>query len=267
MIKNPTFGSDAELFLKTLSGDLFPSCGLVGGTKEKPRSLGEGFYIQEDNVSVEFNIPVCKEKDQFVKAVERGVMKVSKELPPSLRIDMQMSSHSFPSAYIDWIPQAKVFGCEPDYNAWTLEQNPKPSAPDPYLRTAAAHIHIGWDNPTSDDQIKLIKMADIFVSLPYIETSPDRTRRQLYGKAGCFRPKDYGVEHRVLDNFWIFSKSNIASVWSGYQKAIEAVNLDLKIDDEDIPEIIRAINEYEEHTCLTLYRKYWSRLKSMREGM
>jgi len=265
MIKNPTFGSDAEVFIRTLTDEVFPSCGLVGGTKDKPRSLGEGYFIQEDNVLVEFNIPPVKTSKAFASAFLTALRKVKNELPPSVRI-ANFCSVSMNAAYIRHIVQAQVFGCDPDYNAWNMTQNDKPQAEDPLLRTAAAHVHIGWDEPIAEDQINLIKMADIFVSIPSIKESSDRVRRQLYGKAGCFRPKDYGVEHRVLDNYWIFDPVYATAVFNRYEKAIKAVNAKLQIDEEDVSKIQQAINTYDYNLGWELYKKYNTKLAVAPQG-
>ena len=53
-----SIGCDPEFFLLK-NKQPHSAIDLVGGTKEKPKPLpkGKGFSVQEDNVSVEFNIP------------------------------------------------------------------------------------------------------------------------------------------------------------------------------------------------------------------
>lgn len=262
-IANVTFGSDAEVFLKTLTQEFFPVCDLVGGTKERPRSLGDGYFIQEDNVALEFNIPVCKDSKSFQQAFSVAFVKIAKEIPKSLIMSTETAAN-FSPVYISQIPQAQVFGCDPDYNVWELSENPKPFCDMPYLRTAAAHVHIGWEDPTDEDRIALVKFSDIFVStLSWMY--PDRLRRKLYGKAGAFRPKDYGIEHRVLSNEWIFDPKEINRIFNGYLQAIEAVNLNLQIEPTDEALIQKAINSYDSDTCSLLWNKYDKKLKTAKQ--
>ena len=35
----------------------------------------------------------------------------------------------------------------------------------------------------------------------------------MYGKAGAFRPKPYGMEYRVLSNFWLTSDVHMGNVF------------------------------------------------------
>ena len=60
-------GSDPETFLMDKAGKYISSVGLIGGSKDHPMSIGEGCFVQEDNVTVEFNTPPTANKQEFVK--------------------------------------------------------------------------------------------------------------------------------------------------------------------------------------------------------
>ena len=68
-ITNFTVGADPELFLEQ-NGKIISSEGIIGGSKHKPKRInGYGRYVQEDNVMVEFNIPPCESKEDFVNEI------------------------------------------------------------------------------------------------------------------------------------------------------------------------------------------------------
>jgi hypothetical protein len=96
------------------------------------------------------------------------------------------------------------------------------------LRVAAGHVHVGW---TEDANIldarhlrhcrDLVKQFDWFLGAWSIRHDKDLTRRKLYGKAGSYRPKPYGMEYRTLSNFWISSPAKRTAVWNRMQEAVE----------------------------------------------
>jgi hypothetical protein len=53
----------------------------------------------------------------------------------------------------------------------------------------------------------------MFLGLWSVIRDPDTKRRELYGKAGAFRFKPYGVEYRVLSNFWLHTPDRMEYVW------------------------------------------------------
>lgn len=202
-----TLGCDPEFFLKDkASGKLIASCGRVGGSKEHPLPIDDkGHAIQEDNVAVEFCIPPASDILQWDTSIQFVMGHIS-ELVSKQGLTINLSaSEIFPDDELQ-TQQAKEFGCDPDYNAYTLDQNPRPSATDPCLRSAGGHIHFGWGDSTDDQAIRIIKASDLFLGIPSVLMDTDERRKELYGKAGAFRRKPYGVEYRTLSNFWLKTK-------------------------------------------------------------
>lgn len=256
---NVAFGSDAEVFLHDMTGRPFPVCGLVGGTKQQPKPLGiDGYFIQEDNCALEFNIPVCKTRDEWARAFNTALKLINTAVPGHFQLH-NVAVAEFDKAFLE-IPQTQVFGCEPDFNAWTMDMNATPEVPEGKegMRTAAAHVHISWDKPDEEQRIALVRASDIFVSLYDVQETEDKTRRLMYGKAGAFRFKEYGIEHRVLSNDWIWAKEG--RVWDRYHNALQYLNLGGSIDAEDFTPIQQAINSYDVKAARDLHEKYYSKL-------
>lgn len=222
MVKNFKIGADPELFLAN-GDEIISAEGIIGGTKNKPKFISEnGHAIQEDNVMIEFNIPPCEEPQGFVTEINF----VKDYLDQLVRLyDYNLNFSA--SAYLDEkflkTPQALQFGCEPDLNVYLKEINEAPQAGG-NLRTCGGHIHIGYDNPTQETSEMIVYAMDIMLGLESLSLDKDTERRKMYGNAGCFRFKDYGVEYRTLSNFWIQNDELINWTFNKTQEAIELVN-------------------------------------------
>jgi hypothetical protein len=237
-----TKGADPELFLrKKLTGEFISSVGLIGGSKDFPYPIGEGCAVQEDNVAVEFNIPPCKTADEFVRTINYNLAYLRDQMEPlGLELCIQPSA-TFGDDQLE-THAAKEFGCEPDFNAWKDgTQNPRPRANDPNLRSAGGHIHV--EVPDGLDCLEIVKAMDLFVGCMMLEFDTDVDRRQLYGKAGAFRKKPYGVEYRTASNMWIKSDESIRWAWEQTEKAVAFVSEGNKLSEEDGYLIQKCINE------------------------
>lgn len=254
MITEVLRGADPELFLVDLQGNPVTSIGKVGGSKQFPRSLGNGYALQEDNVAVEFNIPPANNLKQFQASIQytlgflREEMKtkgLELKIVPTLEFTINDLMH----------PQAQELGCEPDYNAWIDEVNPRPQAPET-LRSSGGHLHIGYAKPNKKTSLKLIKAHDLFCGVASVLYDSDTKRREIYGKAGAHRIKDYGVEYRTLSNFWIASEELMEWVYNQSEKAVQFVN-----DGREIPakwgrKIVECINTSNKNLVAEIDREF-----------
>lgn len=219
---NLTVGADPEFFFSDMKNKLISSIGIVGGSKEAPKPIDNyGHFIQEDNVSVEFNIPPCSTSDQFVDSIHYVLKHVYDNYAVPNQLELQIiPSGIFTDDQLE-APAAKVFGCEPDFNAWTGNMNTRPEAGHGgRMRTCGGHIHVGYSNPTPDDQKAIVRAMDMFIGLPSVLMDEDNERRTMYGKAGAYRPKSYGAEYRTVSNFWIRSRE--LTKWA-FEQTIRAV--------------------------------------------
>jgi hypothetical protein len=250
-----SIGADPEIFAQDTAGMLRSCIGLIGGTKEQPRWLDDNrsIGVQEDNVAAEYCFSPAQNEEQFVQAVTLGRSAVASLLKQhGLQLSTK-ASHSFDASELQH-PMALVFGCDPDFNAWELKQNEKPTADDISLRSCGGHVHIGLDNCTEPmEQVRLTKLMDLHLGLWSVIEDPDNQRRKLYGTAGCFRPKSYGIEYRTLSNYWIFDNSNIRSI---YTRARSAVTDFIKGENVNNEQIRTAIDTGDKKLSQYLIKTY-----------
>lgn len=246
LLSNVTIGADIEVFLKNkISGDIVSAEGIIKGSKDFPFRFMESnpFYATSlDNVMAEFCIPPARTRVEFREAIETAMHYIQANVPGDL------SLFAFPSARIDGkylqTENAKLFGCEPDFDAWKNgSMNPRPAGQETDLRSCGGHIHIGYDEPQMEANLNLIKAMDIFIGLASVIQEPDNERKSLYGKAGAFRWKDYGVEYRTVSNYYINSPELTHWAFDSTMQAINFVNDENKISKTESDGIQLAINK------------------------
>ena len=254
-ISNVLRGADPELFLRSIA-DNSPvvSIGLIGGSKQIPRSIGGGFAVQEDNVAVEYNIPPADNKAKFSASIHHVLAYLKQELEPrGFKLDIS-ATMDFAVAQLQH-PQAQELGCEPDFNAWTGKVNPRPEAPET-LRSSGGHIHIGYDNPNVELSREIIKVHDLFCGVASVMYDNDTRRREIYGKAGAHRIKDYGVEYRTLSNFWIKTPEITEWVYEQSEKAIDFLNKGNHISLKWGRDIIKCINTGDKELLASIDKQF-----------
>lgn len=201
-----TIGADPEFFVAK-GGKPISAHGLIPGNKKVPHKVGDG-AVQVDGMALEFNINPSYNEEEFIKNLDSVMATIMSMVP-----GYDFYSHpvaDFGLEYIQAQPEeAKILGCEPDYNAYTMQANPTPDGEKPF-RTASGHIHIGWTNgvdPFDADHFnacaRLARTLDYTLGVPSLLWDKDDRRRELYGKAGAFRPKPYGMEYRTLSCAWL----------------------------------------------------------------
>ncbi len=244
-------GADPELMLVSPAGELTSAIPFIDGTKESPLAVAGG-AVQRDNVMAEFNVEPSGTLEGFTDNMRQVLGELAKMVAPNLLT--VRASAEYPDAELD-NEEARIFGCDPDFNSWTMRinlfDNTKAAAA---LRSAGGHWHVGYKDETKEmledpyGKAEVIKLLDIFMGIPSILIDTDETaplRRSLYGKAGAHRPKPYGVEYRALGNFWVqspdlvqlmYQLSDIAVGLCAEGKSPEIISL------ADPRRVIRAIN-------------------------
>ena len=190
-LNNVTIGADPELFIiNEKTKRVVSSVGRIPGEKGNPYvadDMPAGFGLETDNILAEFNIPPVATGEAFVNNIEYMKQYIDKYVK---NIDSNLGILCAASKMVDAgqlnSEQAQLFGCDPDFNAYTEEQNVKPEGNKTRLRSAGFHIHIGYNNPNIDTSVALIKYLDMYLGVPSVIKDRDKRRRSLYGKAGCF---------------------------------------------------------------------------------
>lgn len=236
-------GADIEVFLKEKETDRIVSAeGHIKGSKYDPHRFDEEntyFSTSLDNVLAEFTIPPALSPEDFLNYINKGLGYINQTLPDHL------CTIATPCANLEdeflFTDNGMTFGCEPDFNAYTNNVNEKNPFVDYTLRTGGGHIHIGYKDPEKFDQqtylgdperSRIVKALDLFIGIPSVIMEPDNERKQLYGCAGSFRPKPYGVEYRTLSNYYLQDEKLTKWVYNSAKKAIDWLNSGQDIDND-----------------------------------
>ena len=219
---NVKVGADPELFVKK-NEEFYSAYKLVPGNKKAPFLVNDG-AVQVDGMALEFNITPSEDKNTFVHNINSVLSQLREMVPKEYDFSKHPTVH-FPSEYMEEQPmEALLLGCEQDYNAYSRSPAHYRGMGD--IRTAGGHVHIGWTeeaDPLETSHFlsccQLTIQLDYFLGLPSLFLDDDSERRKYYGAAGTFRPKPYGLEYRVLSNFWIFDDRYIELVFTQTQRA------------------------------------------------
>jgi len=216
-------GADPEFFLKKGGKDV-SAYGLVPGDKRDPHKVKDG-AVQRDGLAVEFNIDPAESEDQFVHNIDSVMAQLRDMIPNDVEFNINPHVEFDTKYYEDQPDETKELGCDPDYNAYTMQSNKSPEASP--LRAAGGHVHIGWtegqdvsDRHHVECCADLAKQLDFYLGVPSVLLDEDKTRRSLYGMAGAFRPKPYGMEYRTLSNFWLKDDKLKRFVYRGATMAV-----------------------------------------------
>ncbi len=217
-------GADPELFVQQY-GKFVSGYGLIEGTKQNPFKVDKG-AVQVDGMALEFNIDPAASENEFVFNCQH-VMEQLALMVPTHNLAIVPVAHFSKEVMNKQPEEALALGCDPDYNAYTGNVNPKPNG-NVTFRTAAGHVHIGWtkdmdvEDPGHIEACQMFtRQLDYYLGVPSLFYDTNQKRRQMYGKPGCYRVKSYGVEYRVLSNAWLHSPERMAWVYRSTKKAFD----------------------------------------------
>jgi len=259
-----TAGTDVEFFLNDETG-FVSAIKFIEGGKHSPISLPCGGNVTYDNVAFEVATPVAENEDIFIEVIKKTLIESHKYLPKNVKLHSAVSTE-FPEKELDH-EEARLFGCDPDFDAWGLRINEVPEdAPQKPFRCVGGHLHVGFVENSGNDflndpfgKIMAVKAMDIVLGVPLTLLYNNKgtiNRRHLYGKAGCHRPTNYGVEYRALSNSWVFSPNTVRLVYQLAGEALRLVRedkLNKLIDKLGQKEIQRVINESDVNEAFNMW--------------
>lgn len=221
-------GSDPELFIINGRGSFRCADGLIPGTKKEPHRV-EGGTVQVDGFAAEIGVDPCSTKEEWISRHRQVIRQLQGMLPERYRLVATPKAKFTEHHFRQQSEEARQLGCEPDLNAYTLSENKVPEgAGERPFRTAGGHVHISFcqgadvkDPAHIQRCATLVKQLDFFLGQASVLWDSDGDRRAVYGRAGAFRPKSYGLEYRTLSNQWLRTDQLMSLVYDLSHHAVD----------------------------------------------
>jgi hypothetical protein len=202
--KTFTLGTDPEMFVLTKKNQLIPAFTFL-----PPKSAGRNVYW--DGFQAEWKLKTTPQCIQlFVSDIQQQMVELHKAAKRKKGVLSLTNVLKVPEKTLQTAAMQHVqFGCMPSFNVYGMRGLELDNPRDLKHRFAGGHIHFGsWNQQPPYEPI--VTMMDRILgvwSVGAAQKIDNPIRRQYYGLAGEYRkPKykyGYGVEYRVLSNFWL----------------------------------------------------------------
>lgn len=228
-----TMGGDPEFFIANKRGKIINADAFLPG-KDKPITIERCHGPRRsslffDGIQAEMAVAYNGCREFFADNIKWCWDEVLKRIPADHTIVLKPATKVQPAVLKQADPEARRFGCSPDFNAYTCSTNtPEMDASRHPFRYAGGHLHFGSSNylernplvlrmgTTEEGHLELVKLFDLLVTIPTLslDNAPGSVRRRSkYGKAGCFRPTPYGIEYRTPSCWWLRSPMTVSLVY------------------------------------------------------
>jgi len=198
-----TLGADPEFMLTDKHGQHRSAIGVL---PHKSHAITAGdckFYF--DMVLAECTVRPAASAEEFVESIRFSLKTLAVLVAPyNLHTIACWPYHAreLKSKY------ARLAGCKPDWCAYDLLDHRMPRFYRSPTYSAGGHIHVGYPFRDDIEKLRVVRMLDLFYSLPCVFIEDDSTsyrRRRGCGQAGRHRRPAHGVEYRTPGPFWLRS--------------------------------------------------------------
>lgn len=221
-----TFGADPEMFVLRENGVPVPAFEFLKAKEDAPltKTNGNPFKLFWDGFQAEWSyqhgrIQIPHLLDDITsglfllrKAAREHNSKAYLTLLNVVKIDEEVMEAAG-DRHVE-------FGCMPSYNIYGNKGEGIPNPRKLLYRFAGGHMHFGgWQK--KPNYTKIVKLLDAILGVWAVSAAREfdnPRRRKFYGLAGehrrpVYADKTYGIEYRVLSNFWLASPKIANAVW------------------------------------------------------
>lgn len=137
----------------------------------------------------------------------KQVLEAARVFDPTAKFTLESVVEVPAKVLVDSADEHIQFRCSQSYNIYDDPGGQVPDARQYKYRCAGGHIHFGLPGRATAPGIEhAIKALDGILGVAGVSLAQgldNPERRKTYGRAGEFRLPKYGVEYRVLSNFWL----------------------------------------------------------------
>jgi len=246
---NPSMGGDPEFFVANRRGKVLNADAFFPG-KHDPlvaTAVTGANKLFFDGIQAELAFGHSTCRDNIIYNIRRCLALARSRIPADHKILLKPATKIDRKVIENADPEARIFGCAPDFNAYTRSVNTaEMDASRHPFRYAGGHMHLGISSNyqkegmaeydlvhRDENHLKIIKFLDLMISIPTLVLDNglgSKRRRDKYGKAGCFRPTPYGVEYRTPSCWWLRSPMTTSLIF-GFAKLAWTL-LSSKLDED-----------------------------------